>query len=188
MKAKVLESNEEKLVIKFSNVTPGFMNALRRYTAYRVPVYAIDSVRFYENSTSMFEEYIAHRLGLIPLTSPDKDVGEVGFALDFEGPGVVESKDLEVVADKGVRVAIEDIPIITTAAGQVLRLEAVARRGIGADHAKFQSAIAYYKLEGNDATFVVETLYHFPPAEALKRALKVLREDLKALLGAVGKG
>ena len=52
-------------------VTPAFANGVRRAILADVPTLSIDSVRVIENSSVMFDEPIALRLGLIPLTTPD---------------------------------------------------------------------------------------------------------------------
>jgi hypothetical protein len=93
----------------------------------------------------MFNEYIAQRIGLIPLTF-DEDAAEdakIQFSLSAEGPGMVLSRDLKT-QDEKVRVFDEEIPIMKLAEKQKLRLEATAVRGIAKTHAKFQTSFASY--------------------------------------------
>ena len=124
-------------------VTPAFANGVRRAILADVPTLSIDSVRVIENSSVMFDEQIALRLGLIPLTTPvDYRPDEaVTLAIDVEGPATAYSGDL-VSSDEQVQPAEENVPIIELKEGQRLELEADAALGRGKDHAKHQGGVA----------------------------------------------
>jgi DNA-directed RNA polymerase subunit D len=132
---------EARFVVR--NITPAFANGIRRSIIADVPTLSIDSVRFVENSSVMFDEQIALRLGLVPLTTPE-DFAEgdtVTLALDVEGPGTAYSGDL-VCQDPEVEAADKNIPIIELKDDQRLELEADAELGYGRDHAKHQGGVA----------------------------------------------
>lgn len=119
------------------DATVAFANAIRRMGMSQVPVFAIDSVTFYENNSAVFDEYIANRLGLIPLTSDGahKADEEVLLSLGAEGPRMVHSKELKSSTPK-VKCVYDNIPIIKLGEDRGIRLEAKARMGTGAEHAK----------------------------------------------------
>jgi len=109
-----------------------------------VPTFSIDTVRFVENTSVMFDEMIALRLGLIPLTTPldDFEIGDtVTVALDVEGPDTAYSGDIES-ADPLVEPADTNVPIIELKEGQRLEFEADAVLDTGKDHAKHQGGVS----------------------------------------------
>jgi DNA-directed RNA polymerase subunit D len=125
-------------------ITPALANGIRRAILADVPTLTIDSVRFVENSSVMFDEQIALRLGLVPLASPPEEfeIGEgVTLSLSVEGPETAYSGDL-VSSDEVVEPAEKNIPIIELKEGQRLELEADAVLGRGRDHAKNQGGVA----------------------------------------------
>jgi len=179
MKVSVGKPDKNKLSFVLEGTSTEFANAVRRYGMMGVPVFAIDSVVFYENTTSIFDEYISHRLGQIPLLTTVKALknSEVTFVIDEVGPKVVCSSDMKC-SDKDVKVAKEKIPIITLTEGQKLRLEAKAVPGNGRTHAKFQAGLLSYGILDSKFDFKVESFFQMDPEDLVVRACDVILEDL----------
>ncbi|ASJ00136.1 DNA-directed RNA polymerase subunit D [Thermococcus gorgonarius] len=152
-KFEILEKKEDALKFILRGVDVAFANALRRTILAEVPTFAVDEVEFFENDSALFDEIIAHRLAMIPLTTPhtrfsldslELDDYTVTLSLQVEGPGVVYSGDLKS-DDPEIKPANPNIPIVKLAEGQKLVLNAYARLGRGKDHAKWQPGFVYYK-------------------------------------------
>ncbi|SIR59407.1 DNA-directed RNA polymerase subunit D [Natronorubrum thiooxidans] len=126
-------------------VTPAFANGLRRAMLADVPTLAVDTVRFIENSSVMFDEQLALRLGLVPLTTPPEaefaEGDTVTLSIDVEGPATAYSGDL-VSSDDLVQPADEKVPIIDLKDDQRLEAEADAVFNRGKNHAKHQGAVS----------------------------------------------
>jgi DNA-directed RNA polymerase subunit D len=155
MDLKFLELTERQARFIISGTAPAFVNSIRRSLLADVPSMSIDDVNFYNNTSVLFDEMLALRLGLIPLTGAEHYVAQsecscngegcyqcqVSLTLNVQGPATVYSRDL-TSADPEVVPADGDIPIIKLFKDQELMLEAIARKGSAKNHAKFQSSIA----------------------------------------------
>ena len=60
-----------EFVLKNTDVSTA--NALRRVMIAEVPTIAIDLVEFENTTTGLNDEFLAHRLGLVPLVSEEAD-------------------------------------------------------------------------------------------------------------------
>ena len=133
-----------------------FANSLRRAMISEVPTLAIDEVRVYDNTSVLFDELLAHRLGMIPLRTDltsyvpagECSCGGAGcthctatYTLSVEGPRMVYSRDL-IPQDPSAIPRHEDIPIIKLSENQKVVLEARAVVNTGREHAKWQPTIA----------------------------------------------
>ena len=163
MEVEILEEKGDSLRFILRESFPAFANALRRAMLAEVPVMAIEDVIFVENSSVMYDEILAHRLGLVPLKTDlddyvlredcdcKSDLGcekcTASFVLETEATDqtiTVYSGDLKPASD--VAPTSDKIPITKLAPGQKIRLEAYARLGRGSEHAKWQAAsIAAYR-------------------------------------------
>lgn len=158
MKVTVVSHDENKIVLFLEKTKPSIANALRRTFIAEVPIMGMDGVTFYENSSVMPDEYISHRLAMIPLKTDLKAYKDpanccggncascsVEISIDEAGPKTVYSSDLKT-SDPKIKPVSGKIPIIELMPGQRLRLEAKAVLGHGEEHAKWQAGIASYKF------------------------------------------
>ncbi|KAJ9705120.1 hypothetical protein PVL29_003254 [Vitis rotundifolia] len=172
-KIKIREVKDDYAKFELRETDASMANALRRVMIAEVPTVAIDLVEIEVNSSVLNDEFIAHRLGLIPLTS--ERAMSMRFSRDCDacdGDGQCEfcsvefhlrakcmtdetldvtSKDLISSDHTVVPVDFSDSPgydssdkkgiiIVKLRRGQELRLRAIARKGIGKDHAKWSPA------------------------------------------------
>ena len=170
---KTKDKNKLNFIIRGSNDT--FVNALRRTIIGEVPTLAIEDIILVENTSPVLDEMIAHRLGLIPLTTPVDEFtvaaecencgGEscqfcsVPLTLDVEATGddemTVYSKDLISQDDKIVPVT-DKVQIAKLGPGQKITLEAIAMMGRGKQHAKWTPVVTcayrYYPKVEQDSS------------------------------------
>lgn len=165
MDVKILEEKDNTLRFLLKGTGHAYANALRRAMMAEVPVMAIEDVIIIENTSVLYDEVIAHRLGLVPIkTDLDAYVlpeecdckSELGcskcrasFTLEAEAvdePVMVYSSALQAEGD--AKPVSGGIPIVKLAPMQKLKIEAYARLGRGLEHAKWQptSACAYKYL------------------------------------------
>jgi DNA-directed RNA polymerase subunit D len=197
----ILQKEEERIVIKFSNVPRQYVNAIRRLSISEVPTLAMDDVVILENSSVMHDEAIAHRLGLIPLrTDLDRFVVphdcdckstlgcskcRVLLVLDSEAnekTKVVNSGEL-LSEDELVKPVSKDIPIVVLAPSQKLKFEAYARLGVGKDHAKWQPTSAAIVKDGkdeNESVLTIETNGALTAEEVVMAAIEKINLKIKS--------
>eukprot|EP00986_Skeletonema_menzelii_P003614 scaffold1134_cov147-Skeletonema_menzelii.AAC.3 len=174
-KIEILSIAPHAISFILSETDTSMANALRRIMIAEVPTLAIDLVEYSENSSVLNDEYIAHRLGLIPIrytpdgsvkggdcnqaflshrecVNPTRPDQERGLALTVTSKDLVCSNLLVSPAhflneEEQDRSHDEGISIVKLGPGQHLKLKAIARMGISKEHAKWcPVAVATYRF------------------------------------------
>ncbi len=155
------DKNTGKVAFLLKSSTPEFANALRRTMMDSVPAMAVEEVEFRKNSSALYDEFIAHRLGLLPLTTDLKSYNlpeeckcegkwcprcTTKLSLKAKGPGYVYASELKA-KDPKIKPVFPKTPIAKLLKGQELEFEATAVLGKGKAHVKFSPCLAWYTYE-----------------------------------------
>jgi DNA-directed RNA polymerase subunit D len=157
MKLEILEQTDHFMLLLLEGISIEMLNALRRIILTEIPVMAIDEVIILKNDSPLYDEIVAHRLGLIPLVT-DLDTYKLPKECDCSGfgcplcqvsltceihntsnnPMVIYSKDL-VSNDPKIVPVNPNIPIVKIGKDDKVILEAYATLGQAKDHIKWQA-------------------------------------------------
>ncbi len=156
MDIDIIELSDNKARFVINQIEPAIINGLRRSMLAEVPTMAIDYINIYGNTSVLFDEQIALRIGLIPFTTDLESFvlpeecdcnGEgctkcqVSMTLSSKGPKMVYSGDI-LSSDPKIIPTDERIPIVELKMDEELVLEAFAKLGTGRKHPKWQAGIA----------------------------------------------
>ena len=158
MECKVLKKEKDMVVFTLDKTTPAMVNTIRRYAMNYVPTLAIEEVEVVDNNSALFDEMLAHRLGLIPIKTDLKSYKEIAdckcknkgcaqcqltLTLKAKGPCTVYSSDI-VSKDPKCKPAFDKIPIVKLLKDQEVKMNLTAALGPGKEHAKFSPCLMYY--------------------------------------------
>ena len=138
---KLLTKSDNKIAFSVE-VEESLANAVRRYVG-KIPVLGIDEVEIFKNDSALYDETIAHRIGLIPLKMEKglTDKSEIDLKLVVNKEGEIFSGDLKGKAE----VVYKEIPITILNKGQELEIVAKAKLGKGSEHSKYSPGSIFYR-------------------------------------------
>jgi len=161
MEIKLIKYDEENrklsFVIKGSNSV--FVNTLRRVILEEVPTLAIEDIEFRDNSSALYDEIVAHRLGLIPIKTDLKSYElpnecsckgkgcakcTLKMTLSSKSAGYVYAEEIKS-KDPQCKPVYPKTPIVKLLKGQKIEFEAIAVMGQGKQHAKWCPGLVFYK-------------------------------------------
>jgi DNA-directed RNA polymerase subunit D len=146
MNVKKISAQDNMLVLLVSGTHPQFMNSIRRIVMKSVPTLAVENVSIYKNDSVLFDEFLASRLGSIPLKikAPMKKGEKAKLVLQAKGPKMVYAGDIDT-KDDDIEVMNKETPLVKLKEGQEIKMEMEAIMESGREHIKWQPAIIYYK-------------------------------------------
>jgi DNA-directed RNA polymerase II subunit RPB3 len=164
------KASKSKVDFDMTRADLSFANSIRRVIQAEVPTLAIDIVEIEANTSVLADEFIAHRLGLIPLVSKDVDALSYSRDCDCEqacdncsvrltlsakctGDEIMKVYARDLVIDSSRRSPVLGNPVIVDPdghgpliaklrQGQELRLACIAKKGIAKEHAKWMPTSA----------------------------------------------
>ncbi len=174
MKVNVLKMEDYYAQVEFKDVNYSFVNSIRRSLVSMVPCLALHEIDFhmgslgsyvdeesgdereYESISAMFNEIVAHRIGMLPVPTDEKTIEAFGdsidddskqpdimYSLHKQGPCTVYSGDLEPVSgDTSLVIPETNVPLVKLAEGQAILVYAKAKIGNAQKHTKWQCAVA----------------------------------------------
>jgi hypothetical protein len=175
------------------------VNALRRTLLSSVPVMAIDEVLVECNTSTVQDEVLAHRLGLIALSSGDVDLfsSRVG-CVDCAGCSVgcsgcrveytlcaVGSRSADRTVVRASRLESDDERVLPVEGetlvcvlypGQTVRLRAYARKGTLKENGKWTAVTVACMDDEDPTTLSFEVTGAISPRQALRTALSLMGE------------
>ena len=159
---KINDMKSDSIEFQLSNVDLAFANSLRRVIISEVPTMAIDMVQVKENTSPLFDDFVVHRIGLVPLKSEGIDNYRFPLACTCKsGCGKCQVEyDISVKCDENCKddtmevtsnhikpknkecsvIPVEyEYPIVLTKLkkGQSINMTLTAKKGIGKTHAKW---------------------------------------------------
>lgn len=207
--------DSESIEFDLVGVEAAFANSLRRILLAELPTVAIENVTILQNTGVLQDEYLAHRLGLVPLNIEPRDMDWVrdGHEVElntriqsvcFSLQAKCEEKDMPIYsgdlkwtpASDAERAAFDgkappkplhdNILITRLAKGQEISLSCVAVLGTGKDHGKWSPVgTAWYRLLPK---ITIKEELTGEAAEALVKACPVGVFDMEDAVGKASSG
>jgi DNA-directed RNA polymerase subunit D len=138
---EIVKETDEKIVLR-EKISQSLINAIRR-SVDEIPTLAIDEVEIFKNDSTLYDEVLSHRIGLVPLKTENK-MGEktvIEFSIQKKGKCTVYSEDIK----GGGEVVYGKMPLTILENNQEIEIVCTAKMGKGVEHSKYSPGIIYYR-------------------------------------------
>jgi len=163
MKAQKIkeERKKNKLTFLLEDSDEVFANTIRRLILEEVPTLAVEEVEFKENSSALYDEMLALRMGLVPIKTDLSSYQLPASPQEIEEKSARCTLQIKIKANKKGYVYAEEaessdpkctfvypkMPITKLLAKQKIDAIMTAVMGQGKEHTKWSPGLVYYKKE-----------------------------------------
>ncbi|MDD5178408.1 MAG: DNA-directed RNA polymerase subunit D [Candidatus Nanoarchaeia archaeon] len=159
MNLKLIDKNKEKVVFLVKDTEAAYINTLRRLILEEVPTMAIDEIKFIQNTSALYDEMLALRMGLVVIKTDLKEYNlreeckckgkgcaqcETYATIKKVGPGNVYAEDFKF-KDPKIKAVHPKTLIIKLDEGQEVNAQCRLTLGKGKNHAKNIPGLVYYR-------------------------------------------
>lgn len=201
MKLKTLNKSKDKLKVRFQvdNSTESFVNSIRRMVIEEVPTLAVEDIEVRQNSSALFDEMLALRLGLIPiktdlssysLPQSPEDISERSAKCTLEMELKVAKKGVvyaEMASSKDPKCTyvFPNMPIVKLHAKQKVDVSMLAVMGQGKDHTKWAPGHVWFVNTPSltvkqDAKLIANLKDKYPP-QIFDKSGKISQKQIEEL-------
>lgn len=192
-----IKTQGEETVVTFKDTHNTIVNAIRRVIIDEVPTFAIEDVEVVVNDSPLYDETVAHRLGLVPIKTDLKSYNfrdecscggigcalcEVKMSLAADEDGYVYSGQIKSDDPKIVPVD-EEIPITKLFAGKKIEINMKAVLGKGREHAKWAPAHSYLRDNEGSVDLIIESFGQLSGKDVYNKAVDILISKVDELEG-----
>jgi len=154
-----ISKNNDELSFIISNVHTSIVNSVRRILLSEIETYAFNEINIIKNTSILHDEFIKHRISLIPLNCDDNI--EIELKVQNNDPDILDvtSNDIKIVQESMINDRraeeqttlglpfVRDILLIRLKNGEELSFTAKTKLDIGQTHAKYQPvSIVAFKI------------------------------------------
>ena len=186
----VVTLSDDSMVLRFDGISPALLNSFRRIMLSDIETFCIDTVVFEVNKTCYPDEFLAHRLGLVPFQVENTIEESISMKLqktnktdkvlnvyssDFENKDHCRPVPFKTF-EKG-------ISICKLAPGQSISFVANMFRGSGKEHAKWcpVSTAFFKKVDDTAYEFHVESTGVYTAPELFRKTFSIWRQKILQL-------
>ncbi len=171
-----IEKTENKIVLKGS-ISETIANSIRRYCN-QIPILAVEEIEITKNDSALYDEALAHRIGLIPLKSDKigKKNPPIEMNLESKGEKVVCAEEFKGKVD----VVYGKIPLTNLLNNQEIQIKAIAKAGKGSEHSKYSPGLIFYRKVSEislDKSLIPEIKEILPTIEIKEKGDKAIIID-----------